>query len=82
MAGISVCLGGAAYVLYLCMHTSGFLYLNHCLSTLPFSLLLVCPSTLDPSQVFFEHVEALWKDPGVMKCYERSNEYQLIDCAR
>lgn len=32
--------------------------------------------------VFFEHVEALWKDPGVIQCYHRSNEYQLIDCAR
>ena len=32
-------------------------------------------------QEFFEIVENLWSDPGVQACYERSNEYQLIDCA-
>jgi GTPase SAR1 family protein len=30
---------------------------------------------------YFERVEVLWKDPGVQAAYERSNEYQLIDCA-
>jgi len=30
---------------------------------------------------FFEHVQELWRDPGVQACFERSNEYQLIDCA-
>ncbi|XP_071174037.1 guanine nucleotide-binding protein G(s) subunit alpha-like isoform X3 [Mytilus edulis] len=31
---------------------------------------------------FYEHTEILWKDKGVQNCYERSNEYQLIDCAQ
>ncbi|XP_078690218.1 guanine nucleotide-binding protein G(s) subunit alpha-like isoform X3 [Branchiostoma floridae x Branchiostoma belcheri] len=31
---------------------------------------------------FYEHTELLWKDGGVQACYERSNEYQLIDCAQ
>ncbi|CAG0881839.1 unnamed protein product, partial [Cyprideis torosa] len=32
--------------------------------------------------VFFDHITALWKDKGVLNSYERSNEYQLIDCAK
>lgn len=32
--------------------------------------------------VFFDHVEKLWADEGVQTCFERSNEYQLIDCAK
>ncbi|CAI9737960.1 nucleotide-binding G(s) subunit alpha [Octopus vulgaris] len=31
---------------------------------------------------FYEHTEILWRDKGVQNCYERSNEYQLIDCAQ
>jgi GTPase SAR1 family protein len=31
---------------------------------------------------FYEAVEALWADGGVQQCFERSNEYQLIDCAK
>lgn len=31
---------------------------------------------------FYEHTEVLWKDGGVQSCFERSNEYQLIDCAK
>lgn len=31
---------------------------------------------------FYEHTEILWRDKGVQACYERSNEYQLIDCAQ
>jgi guanine nucleotide-binding protein G(s) subunit alpha len=31
---------------------------------------------------FYEHTEALWKDKGVQVTFERSNEYQLIDCAK
>ncbi|VVC32322.1 Hypothetical protein CINCED_3A018427 [Cinara cedri] len=31
---------------------------------------------------FYEHTELLWKDRGVQSCFERSNEYQLIDCAK
>lgn len=32
-------------------------------------------------QEFFDHAKKLWQDDGVKACYERSNEYQLIDCA-
>lgn len=31
---------------------------------------------------FYEHTEELWRDHGVQQTYERSNEYQLIDCAK
>ena len=31
---------------------------------------------------FYETTAALWRDPGVQSCFERSNEYQLIDCAK
>ena len=31
---------------------------------------------------FYEHTEILWKDRGVQSAFERSNEYQLIDCAK
>lgn len=31
---------------------------------------------------FYEHTEILWKDKGVQAAFERSNEYQLIDCAK
>ncbi|KAK0076871.1 hypothetical protein PV325_004750 [Microctonus aethiopoides] len=34
-----------------------------------------------PSE-FYEIVETLWKDRGVQQSFERSNEYQLIDCAK
>lgn len=33
-------------------------------------------------QEFYEHTKTLWQDEGVKACYERSNEYQLIDCAQ
>ncbi|XP_075032904.1 guanine nucleotide-binding protein G(s) subunit alpha isoform X3 [Mixophyes fleayi] len=36
----------------------------------------ICPKE------FYEHTKALWQDEGVKACYERSNEYQLIDCAQ
>lgn len=32
--------------------------------------------------IFYDHATELWKDEGVQSCYERSNEYQLIDCAK
>ncbi|GAB6030404.1 Guanine nucleotide-binding protein G(s) subunit alpha [Chamberlinius hualienensis] len=32
--------------------------------------------------IFYDHTEALWQDRGVKACFERSNEYQLIDCAQ
>jgi guanine nucleotide-binding protein G(s) subunit alpha len=31
---------------------------------------------------FYEHTDELWKDAGVQAAFERSNEYQLIDCAK
>ncbi|XP_030253495.1 guanine nucleotide-binding protein G(olf) subunit alpha-like isoform X2 [Sparus aurata] len=31
---------------------------------------------------FFEHAQKLWEDDGVKACFERANEYQLIDCAQ
>ena len=34
------------------------------------------------STQFYDHCEDLWKDAGVKECFERSNEYQLIDCAK
>ncbi|KAJ3586529.1 hypothetical protein NHX12_012926 [Muraenolepis orangiensis] len=34
-----------------------------------------------PSE-FYDHAKSLWQDEGVRACYERSNEYQLIDCAQ
>ena len=36
----------------------------------------------DYTEEFYDHTEALWKDKGVQSCFERSNEYQLIDCAK
>uniref|UniRef100_A0AAQ4RCS3 Guanine nucleotide-binding protein G(s) subunit alpha n=1 Tax=Gasterosteus aculeatus aculeatus TaxID=481459 RepID=A0AAQ4RCS3_GASAC len=34
-----------------------------------------------PSE-FYDHAKTLWQDEGVRACFERSNEYQLIDCAQ
>uniref|UniRef100_H3DB87 G protein subunit alpha L n=1 Tax=Tetraodon nigroviridis TaxID=99883 RepID=H3DB87_TETNG len=34
------------------------------------------------SKEFFDHAKKLWNDEGVKACFERSNEYQLIDCAQ
>ncbi|KAI5620390.1 guanine nucleotide-binding protein G(s) subunit alpha isoform X1, partial [Silurus asotus] len=36
---------------------------------------------MSSAQEFFDHAKKLWDDEGVKACYERSNEYQLIDCA-
>lgn len=33
-------------------------------------------------QEFYDHAKTLWQDEGVRACWERSNEYQLIDCAQ
>ncbi|VDM30786.1 unnamed protein product [Hydatigera taeniaeformis] len=32
--------------------------------------------------IFFSHCRQLWSDAGVQEAFERSNEYQLIDCAK
>lgn len=31
---------------------------------------------------FYENTELLWNDRGVQQTFDRSNEYQLIDCAK
>ena len=36
----------------------------------------------DYSEEFFDHVARLWVDQGVQDAYERSHEFQLIDCAK
>lgn len=36
----------------------------------------------DYTEEFFDHIARLWDDNGVQECYERSHEYQLIDCAK
>lgn len=36
----------------------------------------------DYPQVFYDHVLQCWTDKGVVACFERSSEYQLIDCAK
>ncbi|XP_078493753.1 guanine nucleotide-binding protein G(s) subunit alpha-like [Ciona intestinalis] len=36
----------------------------------------------DFDKSFFDTIEELWSDAGVQKCFDRSNEYQLIDCAK
>ncbi|KAI3355001.1 hypothetical protein L3Q82_004802 [Scortum barcoo] len=39
-------------------------------------------SDFEYTEEFFEHAQKLWEDDGVKACFERSNEYQLIDCAK
>ncbi|CAJ1081596.1 guanine nucleotide-binding protein G(olf) subunit alpha [Xyrichtys novacula] len=39
-------------------------------------------SDFEYTEDFFEHAQKLWEDDGVKACFERSNEYQLIDCAK
>ncbi|KAL3311251.1 hypothetical protein Ciccas_010172 [Cichlidogyrus casuarinus] len=36
----------------------------------------------DYPAIFFQHTRDLWRDSGVQYAFERSNEYQLIDCAK
>ena len=48
---------------------------------------IVCPVLVGTAickflQEFFDHIVALWNDRGVIACFDRSNEYQLIDCAK
>lgn len=56
--------------------------------TMHSSLLSFCRPSLNvslfffPPQEFFDHAKKLWDDEGVKACFERSNEYQLIDCAQ
>ncbi|XP_078019036.1 guanine nucleotide-binding protein G(olf) subunit alpha-like isoform X1 [Epinephelus lanceolatus] len=39
-------------------------------------------SDFEYTEEFFEHAQKLWEDNGVKACFERANEYQLIDCAQ
>ncbi|XP_062235910.1 guanine nucleotide-binding protein G(olf) subunit alpha-like [Platichthys flesus] len=39
-------------------------------------------SDFEYTEEFFEHAQQLWVDDGIKACFERSNEYQLIDCAQ
>eukprot|EP00064_Thunnus_orientalis_P015941 superscaffoldBa00003059_g16004 len=43
---------------------------------------LVSQKDFDFPSEFYDHAKTLWLDEGVKACYERSNEYQLIDCAQ
>lgn len=36
----------------------------------------------DYTEEFFDHLDRLWSDRGVQDAFDRSNEYQLIDCAK
>lgn len=47
--------------------------------------ILGLPQTSDLDSMpdeYYYHVIKCWNDKGVQACYERSNEYQLIDCAK
>jgi guanine nucleotide-binding protein G(s) subunit alpha len=33
-------------------------------------------------QEFWSFTAVLWKDKGIQQCFDRANEYQLIDCAK
>ncbi|XP_010767382.1 guanine nucleotide-binding protein G(s) subunit alpha, partial [Notothenia coriiceps] len=43
---------------------------------------LVTQKNFEFTSEFYEHAKTLWQDEGVRACFERSNEYQLIDCAQ
>lgn len=47
-----------------------------------FSCFFLLDPDFDYTSEFYEHTEELWKDRGVQQTFERSNEYQLIDCAK
>lgn len=36
----------------------------------------------DFTEELFDSLEKLWEDKGLQDCFRRSNEYQLIDCAK
>lgn len=48
----------------------------------PFNCFLIAGPDFNYPPEFYEHTEELWKDRGVQQTFERSNEYQLIDCAK
>uniref|UniRef100_A0A8C5AAA3 Guanine nucleotide-binding protein G(s) subunit alpha n=1 Tax=Gadus morhua TaxID=8049 RepID=A0A8C5AAA3_GADMO len=79
------------------LHVNGFNTIVAAMSTLTPPCQLACPANQSrikyltnlmnrkdyefPSE-FYEHTRILWEDHGVRACWERSNEYQLIDCAQ
>lgn len=65
------------YYIYICAKCTNFIYLFNNF----FFLLFLDPDFNYPPE-FYEHTEELWKDSGVQQTFERSNEYQLIDCAK
>uniref|UniRef100_A0A8C7H0U2 Guanine nucleotide-binding protein G(Olf) subunit alpha n=1 Tax=Oncorhynchus kisutch TaxID=8019 RepID=A0A8C7H0U2_ONCKI len=64
-------------------HVSGLMSVFLFLSALIDYIKSIAPlSDFDYTEEFFEHAKQLWDDEGVKACFERSNEYQLIDCAQ
>uniref|UniRef100_A0A3P9NUJ6 Guanine nucleotide-binding protein G(s) subunit alpha n=1 Tax=Poecilia reticulata TaxID=8081 RepID=A0A3P9NUJ6_POERE len=51
-------------------------------SRVNYILSLVNQKDFDFPSEFYDHTKTLWHDEGVRACWERSNEYQLIDCAQ
>ncbi|XP_014822681.1 PREDICTED: guanine nucleotide-binding protein G(s) subunit alpha-like isoform X1 [Poecilia mexicana] len=51
-------------------------------SRVNYVLSLVNQKDFDFPSEFYDHTKTLWHDEGVRACWERSNEYQLIDCAQ
>ncbi|XP_039863922.1 guanine nucleotide-binding protein G(s) subunit alpha-like isoform X2 [Simochromis diagramma] len=51
-------------------------------SRIDYVLNLVNQKDFDFPTEFYDHAKILWQDEGVRACWERSNEYQLIDCAQ
>uniref|UniRef100_A0A3B5M2X2 Guanine nucleotide-binding protein G(s) subunit alpha n=1 Tax=Xiphophorus couchianus TaxID=32473 RepID=A0A3B5M2X2_9TELE len=51
-------------------------------SWINYVLSLVNQKDFDFPSEFYDHTKTLWHDEGVRACWERSNEYQLIDCAQ
>ncbi|CAL8280008.1 unnamed protein product, partial [Boreogadus saida] len=49
---------------------------------LDYVLKLVSQKDFEFPSEFYDHAKSLWQDNGVRACFERSNEYQLIDCAQ
>ncbi|OUC40533.1 g-protein alpha subunit [Trichinella nativa] len=47
-----------------------------------YMLEVACAPDFQYPDDFFDRVKNLWRDQGVQASYERSNEYQLIDCAK
>ncbi|KAL3089953.1 hypothetical protein niasHS_006405 [Heterodera schachtii] len=49
------------------------------------AFILALPANQSPDEYspeLYDHVVNCWTDPGVQACFQRSNEYQLIDCAK